>query len=543
MRIATLLATILLFSVSLARSASERPNILFFFVDDWGRYASIYADPDQPSLNDIVKTPNFDRIGREGVVFQNAFVPVSSCGPCRASLATGRYFWNCGSGAFLNGKASDWSGHENPFPAMTKFPDLLRESGYFARKQVKTISFTESKPTPAEKDRPRVEYQRYGLYVSEATDATERAKRIEETLNHPRYEMRRVLKASQSVNQPFFFIYGTINVHRPYTADSGQKLWGIDPGSLRGRIPRFLPDVEDVRRDFADYLGEVQAADAMLGVMLDELETAGQLDNTLVLLSGDNGIPGIPRGKTNCYDLSVRAPMMARLPGTIPAGRRVEDFVSVMDVGPTLLEVAGLPVPADMNGRSFSPQLTSDQSGWIDETRDWVVVGRELHFHTARDGNLPFPMRAIRTRDHLYIKNFKPDRWPNGAPYNLSEKSTADDYEKLEDAPYRDLDASLTKSWLIDNRAATDARNAIKLTLGKRPPEELYAITDDPDSLHNLAVQSSAEVKLRELRARLDAVMQKTRDPRLTDAFDEMPYIGDSSNLPTKGGKAGKKTK
>lgn len=535
------LASALLLHASACWSAESRPNILFFFVDDWGRYASCHADPDQPSLNDIVKTPNFDRIGREGVIFENAFVPVSSCGPCRASLATGRYFWNCGSGAFLNGKASDWSGHENPFPEMTKFPDLLRESGYLARKQVKTISFAESRRTKADGAVPKVDYQRYGLYVSEATDDADRAKRIEDTLNHPRYEMRRVVQAANEVEQPFFFIYGTINVHRPYTADSGENLWGIDPDSLQGRIPKFLPDVEDVRRDFADYLGEVQAADAMLGVMLDELEKAGQLDNTLVLLSGDNGIPGIPRGKTNCYDLSVRAPMMARLPGTIPPGRRVNDFVSVMDVGPTLLHLVGLPVPEEMNGRSFLPQLRSSVGGWIDETRDWIVTGRELHFHTARDGNLPYPMRAIRTRDHLYIQNFKPDRWPNGAPYNLDDKSTADDYEKLEEAPYRDLDASLTKSWLLDHRAATDAKESIDMTLGKRPPAELYSVTRDPDSLQNLADDPASDAVKNELAQRLMSVLKATNDPRLTDAFDQPPYVMPPSVVKSAPGEKGRK--
>lgn len=505
--------------------ADDRPNILFFFVDDWGRYASCYAEEGVPSLNDIVQTPNFDRIGREGVIFENAFVPVSSCGPCRASLATGRYFWNCGSGAFLNGKASDWKNHENPFTKMTKFPDLLRESGYHARKSVKTIAFTESKPPKVGRKLPKVEYQRYGLYVSEVTDDADRKQRIEETLNHPRYEMRRVLTEAELAKKPFFFIYGTINVHRPYTPDSGERLWNIDPDSLRGRLPTFLPDVEDVRRDFSDYLGEVQAADAMLGVMLDELEKAGRLDDTLVLLSGDNGIPGIPRGKTNCYDLSVRAPMMARLPGTIPGGHRVNDFVSVMDVGPTLLDLAGLPVPNEMNGRSFLEQLTAGRSGWIDESHDWVVTGRELHFHTARDGNLPYPMRAIRTRDHLYIKNFKPDRWPNGAPYNLTDKSTADDYDRLEKAPYRDLDASLTKSWLIDNRAATDAQKALDLTLGKRPPEELYAVKTDPDGLINLAGESANDAVRERLSGQLMTVLEETGDPRLNDTFDQPPYV------------------
>ena len=288
-------------------SAAERPNILFFFVDDLGKYASIYADSDKPSLNDVIRTPHFDRVGREGVVFNNAFVPVASCGPCRASLATGRYFWNCGSGAFLNGKASDWRGTSNPMKTLPKFVDLLRESGYHAWRSQKTFAFTSSRQSPPMRKLETVEYQRYGLYVGTAADDKERAKRHAQTLAHPRLEMRKVL-ADDSEN-PFFFVYGSINVHRPFTPDSGRKLWGIQPDQLKGLIPKFLPDVEDVRRDFSDYLGEVMAADAMLGVMLDELEKAGELNNTLVIVSGDHGIPGVPRGKTNCYDLATpRAP-------------------------------------------------------------------------------------------------------------------------------------------------------------------------------------------------------------------------------------------
>jgi len=509
-----------------ALHAQKKPNILFFFADDWGRYARVYSDPQRPSINDVIKTPHFDRIGREGVIFDNGFVLVSSCGPSRASLTTGRYFWNCGSGAFLNGAASNWSGHVNPFVALPRFPDLLRAAGYYARRSGKTIAFTESPAGSGAQTVPPVEYRRYGLYVSAANDEAERSKRRAETLAHPRAEMQRVLRG-RGAGQPFFFIYGTINTHRPYRADSGKDLWGIDPESLKGRLPKFLPDVADVRRDFADYMGEVQAADAMLGAMLAELEAAGELDNTLVIVSGDNGIPGIPRGKTNCYDLSAQAPLMIRWPAKIKPGRRVEDFISLLDVAPTLLEVAGVLVPPEMDGRSFLPQLASPNEGWVDPARDWVVVGRELHFETARDGNLPYPMRAIRTKDYLYIRNFKPDRWPNGAPYNLEDLNTA--YDKLASGPYRDLDASLTKTWLLANRTGREAGQTIELTLGKRPAEELYAVRADPDSLHNLAVtDGGAEVK-RVLSARLMALLEQTNDPRLSDAFDRPPYVDPSS--------------
>lgn len=503
---------------------ARRPNILFFFVDDLGRYASLYAKPGQPSLNDIVKTPNFDRIGREGVVFDHAFVHVSSCTPSRASLTTGRYFWNCGSGAFLQAYTSNWRDYPDPLPAMVKFPDLLRESGYYARKSIKTIPFKDSPvarqpATPI----PNAPYQRYGLHVSEAKTPEDRARRIEETLAHPRLEMRRVLQ-TRAADQPFFFIYGTINVHRPYAVDSGSRLWGIQPDSLKGLLPKFLPDVDDTRRDFADYLGEVQAADAMLGVMIDELAAAGELDRTLIIVTGDNGLPGVPRGKTHCYDLSAAAPLMVRWPEKIPAARRVDDFVSVLDIGPTLLEMAGLPVPGAMVGRSFARQLTSPQSGWIDPQRDWVVIGRESHVSAARAGNLPYPMRAVRTKDYLYIRNFKPERTPSGDAYDLEQFTAFDDYTRNAEAPYRDMDASLTKAWLLRHRH-DDGRASFELTLGLRPAEELYAVTTDPDSLHNLANDpAAASVKAR-LAAQLQQIMESSQDPRLTDAFDRPPYV------------------
>lgn len=507
-------------------NAAERPNILFFFADDWGRYASIYSDPQTPSLNDVINTPNIDRIATEGVLFRNAFVPVASCGPCRASLATGRYFWNCGSGAFLNGKVSNWNGYKNPFSTLPKFVDLLAEDDYYVRKSLKTFAFTPSPQGAQARKVQKIEYQRYGLYVGTASNDAEMRERREQVLAHPRREMQRVL-AGQPKNQPFFFVYGSINAHRPYIADSGNDLWNIDPDKLKGLIPRFLPDVDDIRRDFSDYLGEIQALDAMLGVMLTELESNGQLDNTIVILSGDHGIPGIPRGKTNCYDLAIRAPLMIRYPKLITSNRTVNDFVSVMDIGPTLLDLVGIDVPQSMDGQSFKKQLTDDRSGWIDKDRSHVIVGRELHFPTAREGNLPYPMRAIRTPDFLYIRNFKPKRWPMGDPHGLDGK-TPPSYDALHQSTsvtMSDLDASLTKAWLITHRNEPDVRPSFDLTLNLRPEEELYDLRVDSDQQRNLAESDEYAAKRVELSERLMSVLEKTGDPRLRDAFDQLPYI------------------
>lgn len=515
----------LLFSLS----ARDRPNIFFFFADDWGRFASVYQDIKTSSLSDVIQTPNIDRIAMEGVLFENAFVPVASCGPCRASLATSRYFWNCGSGAFLNSKGSNWKGVQNPFVELPKFPDLLREGGYYTKKSRKTISFKPSSITPKEKAFGKVDYERYGLYVGTAGNESERQKRHDEVVENSRREIQKLL-AGKPEQQPFFFIFGTINVHRPYTADSGANLWGIHPDKLKGRIPAYLPDVHDVRRDFSDYLGEVMAIDLMLGAMLDELEKADVLDDTLVLLSGDHGIPGVPRGKTTCYDLGTRVSLMARWPGKIPAGRTVKDFVSVMDIGPTFLEMAGLPVPKSFDGKSFAKQLKSSKSGWVDRSRNQVIIGRERHVHNARPGNIGYPMRAIRTENFLYIKNFKPDRWPMGNPYELDGEN-GPDYEALHQSTYattRDLDASLTKAWLFTNRKQEPAKSSFELTIGKRPVEELYDLSKDPHQLLNLADNPEMKSTLKKLRQKVHQVMVNSKDPRLEDAFDRLPWTDPS---------------
>lgn len=518
---------ILALSISTVQAAPERPNILFFFADDWGRYASIYADPDDPSLNDVIETPNIDRIGREGLLFKNAFVPVASCSPCRSSLATGSYFWRCGSGAFLNSFGSDWEGVENPFKTMPKFPDILGEAGYHTAKSQKTIAFTPTRGNGKDRDLPQYtdKFPRYGLYVSEAKNAAQRQERHNTVIERTRHELKKAMISAPD-GKPFFFIFGPINVHRPYIADSGENLWGIKPDKLKGLIPKFLPDVDDVRRDFADYLGEVLALDLMIGVMLDELETSGQLDNTLIILSGDHGIPGVPRGKTNCYDLSLRVPLLMRWPEKIKAGRVVDDFINLMDLGPTLIEFAGAQVPDTMDGRSFLEQIESDQSGWIDPSRNSVVVGRERHFHSAREGNLPFPMRAVRNPDFLYIKNFKPYRWPMGDPnsWNGPSQPSYDELHNNTTVTATDLDASLTKAYMFTHRDTEDEQALFELSLGKRPVEELYDLRADPDQLRNLAENPEMQTVLKELRQQVDTTMRETGDPRLSDAFDRLPY-------------------
>ena len=171
-------------------------------------------------------------------------------------------------------------------------------------------------------------------------------------------------------DQPFCYWFGPTNCHRKWIAGSGKELWGIDPDSLKGKLPPFLPDVPVVREDFADYLGEAQAFDAGLGVLIEELKRIGAYENTILVVSGDHGIPGITRGKCSLYDLGTQVPLAIRWPqGIATRGRVVDDFVSLPDLAPTFLEVAGVPIPANMTANSLSPILKSDASGLIEPQR------------------------------------------------------------------------------------------------------------------------------------------------------------------------------
>ena len=190
------------------------------------------------------------------------------------------------------------------------------------------------------------------------------------------------------------------------------------------------------------------AFDTALGVLLKRLEATGQLDNTLVVVSGDHGAPGFPRGKCNLYDFGTGVALAAMWPGKIPPNRVVDDFANLMDLAPTFLEAGGVKPPEVMTGKSLLPTLTSKQSGQVDDSRQWVVTGRERHVAAARTGNRPYPQRALRTKDYLYIINFKPDRWPMGIPGPVAEGKIPG-YDVLANNTFvcfGDLDASPTKA-------------------------------------------------------------------------------------------------
>ena len=506
----------------------KRPNILFAFGDDWGRYASAYRQIEGDGTpNALLHTPHFDRVAREGALFTNAFVPAPSCTPCRSSLLTGRYFWQTGRGAILQGAVWDDS--------IPSYPLLLEEAGYHIGYTYKVWSPGEPRDAPYGGGRTRYAPAgaRFGQF-SFAAMAQVPALGLEgakETLYDEVRQNFDAFLAARPGEAPFCYWWGPTNTHRKWQRGSGKALWDLEPDDLQGKLPAFLPDVHAVREDVCDYLGECQALDAGLGVLLGRLEELGELDNTLVVVSGDHGIPGFPRGKCNLYNLGCEVGLAARWPGRIGAGRVVEDFVNLMDLAPTFLQAGQVEQPPDMIACSLMDVLEAPQSGQVDPSRTFVVTGRERHVGRARPDNLPYPQRAIRTRDLLYIRNFAPDRWPMGDPRGLDDPAVEPpSYDELcEDTwvVYPDMDASPTKAWMIHHRGEEAVRRLFEMGFGKFPAEELYDLRRDPHYLDNVVEEPAYATRRRQLADQLTAVLREQEDPRLLEEdcrFERSPF-------------------
>ncbi|REK27167.1 MAG: heparan N-sulfatase [Planctomycetota bacterium] len=474
-------------------AAEPRVNILFAIADDWGYgHASIYGDP-------VVRTPNFDRIAREGLLFTHAFCDSPSCAPSRAAILTGQHFWRLASGANLYGTFADH---------LATYPELLAAYGY-------------------------------QLGVSQKGWGPGRTARRGRQLIGPRYESFAKFLQARDPQRPFCYWLGSGDPHRDFELGSGERS-GMDLAQIR--LPRFFPDVPTVRGDVADYYVAVQRFDAMVGEALAALDAAGLVENTLIVITSDHGMP-FPRAKSNIYDAGMRVPLAIRLPGSrsansLPRGdatkdddapRVVDAFVNLTDMAPTFLEVAGLAPPARMTGRSLWPLLDAAPSnlGTSDagdgNTRTAIFFGKERHVpsQAAPDGG-GYPCRAIRTREYLYIRNYRPDRWPAGqADYRRSF---------VPGGWYADCDNGPTKRYMIENREL-DPQHArlYELSFGKRPAEELYVLADDPEQMMNVAAEANyAEVKQR-LAAQLTAELIATGDPREVgggERFDREAYWG-----------------
>ncbi|MEM6806266.1 MAG: sulfatase-like hydrolase/transferase, partial [Bacteroidota bacterium] len=305
---------------------------------------------------------------------------------------------------------------------------------------------------------------------------------------------------------PFSFWFGSSDPHRVYERNSGVKT-GMRADLVE--VPGFMPDLSCIQNDILDYYFEVERFDRECGQIIRFLEEKGELDHTLIIMTSDNGMP-FPRAKANLYDYGTRMPLAIYWKGMIKAATVVDEFVNFVDFGPTILTAAGLDIPETFSGIN----LISKEG--IIKGKTQVFLERERHAN-VRKGDLSYPMRAIRTKEYLYIKNFFPDRWPAGDP--SVHRSVGQ---------YGDVDNSISKFLVMNMEGKEGSIDYFNLTFAKRPVEELYKVKPDPFQLQNLANDASyADVKA-ELSHRLQTWMEKSGDIRAIEAqstyYDTVEY-------------------
>jgi arylsulfatase A-like enzyme len=463
----------------------QRPNILFCLADDASMKSfGAYGDT-------FINTPAIDNLAKEGLVFINAYNGNPKCAPARASIVTGMYSWQ------LKEAANHWP----KFPEEFKFyPHILMENGY-------DVGFTGKGWGPGEYV---TEYNPAGPEFSDI-----KLKPPHTGINNVDYAAnfeKFLVDKTDKTNTPFCFWLGTKEPHRFYEKDSWKK---VDKLLSDAEVPPFFPDNETIRGDILDYAVEVEWFDTHVGKAIKSLEKRGLLENTLVLISSDHGMP-FPRVKGQIYEEGFHVPLIAYWKGKIKAGRTVEDFVNFPDLAPTIMEIAGLKPHEQMTGKSFTDILFSNESGQIDTKRDHALLGKERHDigRANQDGiDLGYPVRAIRNAQFLYAHNIKPERWPVGNP----------------EFGFKNVDASPTKTYLTELKLEDIEYSYYELSFGKRPEEELYDIIKDPHCMNNLALLPEYKETCKSLRAQMEKELIAQGDPRTLgngDVFDKYPYYG-----------------
>lgn len=420
-------------------NADLRPNFVFIIADDWSYpHAGFLGDK-------TVKTPAFDMLASSGVNFSNAYVTAPSCSPSRAAILSGQHHWRLEYAANLGGSLK---------ADIPLFTDLLKEAGYLVGKFGK--SHWPSNHSFREEPFPK-KYLKIDSFLE-----------------------------TRKKDQPFFYWYGAREPHRHYEKGIGKK-HGIDSSKIQ--VPDCMPDRLDIREDIADYYYYVQKFDKQCAEIIEALEKADELENTVVVITSDNGMP-FPRAKATLYDLGIKVPLAIKWPKNFPGKRQVTDFVSLHDLAPTFLELAGLEIPETMNGRSLVNILKSNKEGRIEEERSFVLAGMERHVECN-------PQRALRTDRFLLIKNYK-QKWPvANSDYNYN------------------IDPSPSKAFIMNNKNDPEIQPFYKMAFEARGEYEIYDLSQDPGQIRNLVNNPEYQQVKEELIKKLKSELEGSGDPRV----------------------------
>lgn len=429
-------------STAHAADGNPRPNILWISCEDTGPQIGCYGD-------NYALTPNIDRLAAQGVRYTHAYTVAGVCAPSRSGIITGMYPSSLGS-QYMRCKVT--------LPDNVKcFPEYLRNAGYYCTNNAKTD---------------------YNFDVpAGAWDEVS----------------RRAHWKNRAARQPFFAVFNIETTHesqvRKRGAEYDKMIERLTPAERRdpakGVMPPYYPDTPEVRKDWAQYYELITAMDKQAGDLLKEIEQAGLLEDTIVFFWGDHGV-GLPRAKRWLYESSTHVPLVIRLPGKFRAGGQgkpasVDDqLVSFIDLAPTVLNLAGVPLPAHLQGRAFlGPKLTAP--------RRYIYGARDRMDETYDS------VRMVRDRRYRYLRNYNPN-----LPYAqyLSYMEQGNVMKEL-------------------RRLAREGRTpeAARLFMGdNKPVEELYDVESDPHELRNLANSRDHKAVLERMRSVQEEWAIGTRD-------------------------------
>ncbi|WP_020530670.1 sulfatase family protein [Flexithrix dorotheae] len=480
----------------------KRPNILIAISDDQSYpYTSIYGDK-------TTQTPAFDKIANEGILFHNAFVASPGCAPSRASIFTGRYPWQ-------NRNAGT---HSSEFPSdLIIFTDLLNREGY-------KVGYTGKGWGPGSWEKGGRDKNPAGDYYQDTTHTYDEyypEKKYSKKISSKNYAKNFEHFLSQKKEgESFCFWFGAHEPHRRFEEGIGLKR-GKKPEDVN--VPPFLPDAPEIRSDILDYSVHIEWFDLHLSRIIQKLEEIGELDNTIIIVTSDNGM-AFPRAKATCFEYGAHVPMAIRWGNQIKnPGRVNEDLISSTDIFPTIVEATGIQPPDTINlsGKSLLNIFESESEGIVDQERKAVYFARERH-SSSRYNNAGYPQRAMRTKDFLFIRNFHPERYPAGSPQQIFDNGVT---SKLHGEPdpktgeyigaYTDIDACPSKDFLIANRENPEVAHFFHLTVDLWPEEMLFDIRTDPGCLTNLANNPEYKGIKANLRNQLDNYLIETKDPRM----------------------------
>jgi uncharacterized sulfatase len=471
--------SVLLFMQAVPAAAGpgpERPNILLAISDDQSWiHTSAAGSP-------FVQTPNLDSVADNGLYFENGYAASPGCAPARASLLTGQHHWMIGPAGT----------HGSSFPVhYDTFVDLLEASGY-------KVGFTGKGWGPGgwlmggrDRNPAGVEYNAIEL-------GKDRKKGV---LNNDYAANFEQFMSEREKGQPFFFWYGAKEPHLAYAEEPHS-----DAARATVEVPGFLPDTATTRDTLLDYAGEIKHFDDYLGKIIAVLEAAGEIDNTLIIITSDNGMP-MPRAKATGYDYGSHVPLVIGWGGSSKQGMTIKAPVGFVDLSATIMDTAGLEVPQQFVGTSLLPLVNGEQDELSYDRA--VFSGRERH-SSSRYRNLTYPQRIMRRGDYLIIWSLKPDREPAGHHQEIIDGELGEPH-----MAYYEIGPSLIKRELLENRDDPYFKPFFQLAVDKRPEWELFNVIEDPDCLNDLAQSSEHATILAEYKEQLTNTLKETGDPRL----------------------------